>query len=234
MRFRTLTVIVPVYNEADTIKSVIHSLKNVRFQAVRKEIIVVNDGSRDGTQSILNSIIKNNRSGLRIVQHAARQGKGAAIQSALRIAKGEYIVVQDADREYDPHDLIAFVSYAKRTHCPAIFGSRNSAIRNKYIYPHYFWGSRLLSWLIRAFFGYRYTDPETCYKFIRSDVFRSLTLQERGFGIEVEIAVKLAELRMPVVEIPIHYVPRRFSEGKKIRARDGFHAILYILRSVIF
>jgi 2-polyprenyl-3-methyl-5-hydroxy-6-metoxy-1,4-benzoquinol methylase len=155
-------------------------------------------------------------------------GKGMAIQTALKEATGEYVVIQDADLEYDPSEIMKLVRKAEEEDLLVVFGSRDLGIKNRYLYPHYYWGSKSLCFLMNLVFKEKFTDPETCYKLVQTDLMRFMGITERGFGVEMEMAAKIARLRIPYGEVSITYNPRSFAEGKKIRAKDGVDAIFLI------
>jgi glycosyltransferase involved in cell wall biosynthesis len=166
--------------------------------------------------------------GFRFLFHSERKGKGAAIRTALKYITGSHVAIQDADLEYDPRQLAKLIGVAKKNPHGAVFGSRNKEIKNNYLYPHFYWGSKMLTLLIKGLYGYHLTDPETCQKLIPANAFKAFVLTENGFGIEIEIIANIARFKLPVYEVAITYEPRSFSEGKKIRSTDGIRAI-YLL-----
>lgn len=226
MKIRKLTIIMPVYNERTTVAGVYKKLLTVSPGA-RKELIVVDDGSTDGTVQYLKKMARNAPRYARFLFHDANQGKGAAIQSALKHATGDYVVIQDADLEYDPAEITLLTNAVTKRN-GVVYGSRNKDVKNRYIYPHYYWGSKLLTYIINFLYGQKLTDPETCHKLIPSAAMKKLSLTEKGFGIETELIAKIALLKLPVTEVSISYKPRSFKEGKKIRAKDGIRAV-YLL-----
>ncbi len=222
---KTLSVIVPVFNEEKTVGGIISKLDKINLGKRRKEIVVVDDGSGDGSAGIIKKLkIKN----LKFIRHKKNQGKGAAIRTALKKATGDYVIIQDADTEYNPDEIIKLVSAAEKQNLLVVFGSRDKEIRNRYLYPHYYWGSKMLCVMLNLMFGEKFTDPETCYKLIQTDLMRFLEISERGFGVEMEMAAKIARLKVPYDEVSISYHPRSFAEGKKIGMKDGFEAIFLI------
>lgn len=229
MKVRKLSIIVPVLNEEKTIKEIYKKLKKQRFGAA-KEIIFVDDGSTDTSRAFLKRIKSAKPRGITVYFHDRTYGKGAAIRTALRYATGTHIAIQDADREYEPSDLAKVVAQAKIQPTGAVFGSRNKDIKNSYLYPVYYEGSKLLTFLIRALYGYTLTDPGTCHKLIPTALLKSLSIEENGFGAEIEMIAKIAMRGIPITEVSIHYVPRTFSEGKKIKAKDGLHAIYLLFK----
>ncbi len=228
MRVKKLTIIVPVYNEIITVEKVIKRLGKLNLGKTKKEIIVVDDGSTDGTAQSLRKLSKTGFRNFKYIFHTKNQGKGRAIQTGLIRATGDYVIIQDADLEYEPAEIRKLLIKAEKDNLPAVFGSRDSGDKRQYIYPHYYWGSRALCRIINTAFGVKFTDPETCYKLIKTDLLREMNLEENGFGIEMEIVAKISVKKVPFGEVPITYKPRSFSEGKKIRAKDGLRAIFLI------
>ena len=217
-----LSVIIPVYNESKTIKVIIDKVLHLPLD---KEIIVVDDGSTDGTRDILRKIEDDSVSNdLRLIYHEYNQGKGAAVKTALEHAHGEYSIIQDGDLEYDPNDHIKLLDKAQLSNADIIYGSRFIVTWRSTSLCHYFvnW---FLTTVTNIFYGSRLTDMETCYKMIRTDVFRGLKLESQGFEIEPEITAKLLRQGYKIAEVPISYRMRSYHEGKKITWYDGLIAI---------
>lgn len=218
-----LSFLVPAYNEIRSIESVIEALNGFPEP---HEIIVVDDGSTDGTREKLEGLRPANTL---VLFHAANAGKGAAIRTALAKARGRFTAIQDADLEYDPLDYRGLLDVARRDNARAVFGSR--FLRpNPNLYRRFLWGNRLITAWINGLTGARYTDTYTCYKLIETDLFRALALEARGFEMEAEICVKLAARGVFPTEVPIHYKPRRVEEGKKIGWRDFVKGVLAALK----
>jgi len=217
-----LSVIVPVYNEARTIKQI---LEKINCVDIDKEIIVVDDGSCDGTEKILGQIKYNN---LKIIHHSSNRGKGAAFLTGLSHANGEFIIIQDADLEYDPADYLKLMEAIKQDNADIVLGVR---FKKGYhgLLIHRF-GNRLLTWLLNILFNLKLNDCFTCYKLFRRSTINMLNLKERSFTIETEILAKAAKKGLRIVEIPISYHPRLYCEGKKIRCKDGIRAIRSIIK----
>ena len=224
---KKISVIVPCFNEIRTIERAIQALLSVDFHR-EKEIIIVDDGSTDGTREYLEKF-HGSKEKVAVLFHEKNKGKGSAIRTALRKATGDYIIVQDADLEYDPHDIVKLIESAEKNNALVAYGSRNKDIKNKYLYPHYYWGSKILTWFINFLYGQKITDPETCYKFVETNLMRFIDVQERGFGVEMEVTLKIIKLGIPIVEEPISYSPRGFKEGKKIKTKDGLWALYLII-----
>jgi glycosyltransferase involved in cell wall biosynthesis len=219
-----LTFIVPVYNEVDRVAHVLDRVERLPFE---KQIIVVDDGSTDGTSQILDDWSE--RSGGCVI-HQPNRGKGAAIRTAIPHVQGDVVVVQDADGEYDPADVPRLIDPIARGMADVVFGSRFSGGQPQR--AHLFWhlvGNRFLSLLTNVLFNTTISDMETGYKVFRSDVLRSLDLREDRFGIEPEITGKICKKRCRIYELPIAYYGRTYSEGKKITWKDGVRAMRVLL-----
>jgi glycosyltransferase involved in cell wall biosynthesis len=220
-----LSVIIPCYNEAATIRQILRLVHEV---ALDKEIIVVDDHSSDNSYALL-QVEAEHDPRLHIVRHARNAGKGAAVRTGLRLAQGEIVVIQDADLEYDPQDYYELVRPIAEGRVDVVFGSR-------FLGRHtgmYFWnavGNKGLTFLTNLLFNAWISDMETCYKVMRSDILRSLDLQSRDFRIEPEIAAKVLRQGHRILEVPISYFGRTYAEGKKIGKIDGLKAVGTLLR----
>jgi glycosyltransferase involved in cell wall biosynthesis len=218
-----LTVIVPAFNEQDTIGAILKKL--IRIKEV-EEIIVVNDCSRDKTIQEVKKV-KDKR--IRLFNHTRNLGKGAAIRTGLKEATGDYVLIQDADLEYDPADIPAMLDPVLNQRTTVVFGSR-------FLGPHsnmFFWhmiANKLLNLMINVMYDAILSDMETCYKLIPTDLLRSIDIRENDFRIEPEITCKLLMRRAKIMEVPISYVARTYEEGKKIGWRDAFKAVWTILK----
>jgi dolichol-phosphate mannosyltransferase len=210
-----ITFLVPVYNERNTILSVLERLD--RF-ADHHETIVVDDGSTDGTRDILKNL---NRPGIQILYHERNAGKGASIRTGLEHAQGTYVAIQDADLEYDPLQYASLLYKANQENSPVVFGSRFLKT-NPAIYNRFLWGNKIITAWINLCGHLHLTDSYTCFKLIRRDLFLDLRLTSRGFEMETEICMKLARRGVSISEVPISYTPRRIDEGKKIGWKDAF------------
>jgi glycosyltransferase involved in cell wall biosynthesis len=221
-----LSVIVPAYNEARTVESVIHRVREV---PVNLEVIAVNDGSTDGTGEVLDRL---HREGVldRVIHQPRNLGKGAAIRAGVAVAQGHVIVTQDADLEYDPQELPRLLDPIRLGKADAVYGSRFQSGPRRVLYFWHALGNRLLTLLSNMLTDLNLSDMETCYKMVRADVFKALPLRSRRFGIEVEITARLARAKARIWELPISYSGRTYAEGKKIGWRDGMSALWHILR----
>lgn len=230
----TLSIIIPVYNEKHTIREILSKIRNVDFAAlgVNEEIVIVDDGSRDGSRELLQTLPA--QPNVSVLYHNHNRGKGAAIATGLQYASGEIILIQDADLEYDPVDYRALVRPIALGRTEVVYGSRIRGARvfgtTEYSYRHFYWGGRLLSWLTNLLFNTRVTDESTGYKvFSRSALAQILPLDYRGFEFCSEVTAKLARRGIRIHEVPIHYYPRSRAQGKKITWRHGVQAIFTLL-----
>lgn len=221
-----LSIIIPAFNEEKTIAAILRRVLAEKFPADwKKEIITVNDGSSDRTEEAISPF----REEIKYLRHETNLGKGAAVKSALEAATGEAVIIQDADLEYDPADIPALIRKFENSGADAVFGSRNIN-PEKRGYSLYVLGVATLTALINILYGSKLTDIYTGYKLIRTPVLKSLGLESRGFEFEAEVTAKLLTQRAKIEEIPISYQPRKFHEGKKIRASDGLCGLWTILR----
>lgn len=230
----TLSIIIPVYNEEATIGAILDKIAGVELVPhLTKEVIVVNDGSTDGThQTIIQAMKNHDGLALRYTSHTTNLGKGAAVQTALRLATGAFIIVQDADLEYDPSEYNLLLEPMLAGHADVVYGSRFVGSR-----PHrvlYFWhyaGNRFLTFLSNLFTNLNLTDMESCYKLFRREIIQDIALREKRFGFEPEITAKIARIPgVRIYEVGISYYGRTYLEGKKINWRDGVWAIWCIVR----
>lgn len=234
MEFRTLSILVPAYNEAHTISRILDRIREISLaHGIGKEIVIVNDASTDQTREVVEAYVREHPD-LRILVHHQpfNQGKGAAIHQAISMATGEFLVVQDADLEYDPAEFNDLMKPVFHAQADVVYGSRfmgGSAHRILF-----FWhsiGNKWLTALSNMLTNLNLTDMETCYKLMRTDIARQLLLKEKRFGFEPEVTAKLARIKgIRIYEIGISYYGRTYAEGKKINWKDGFRAIWCILR----
>lgn len=223
-----LSVVVPVFNEVRTVAEVV---RRVRASGVHCEIILVDDGSSDGTRDLLESW--RDQSDLKILMHDVNRGKGAALRSGFMHATGDVVIVQDADLEYDPAEFTKLIQPIVENQADVVFGSRFAGDNQRVLYFWHYAGNRLLTLLSNVMTNLNLTDMETCYKAFRREVIQRIapTLRENRFGIEPELTAKVARLPgVRVHERPISYFGRTYAEGKKITWRDGLRALWCIVR----
>lgn len=224
-----LSIVMPVYNEQATLRAIVAA---VRAVPIRKELILVDDGSKDGSRAILAELAA--LPDVRVIEHDQNRGKGAALRTGFAAARGELVLVQDADLEYDPGDYPTLLAPILRGEADVVYGSRylvdpRDPGRERDSFVHYF-GNRVLTFCSNLFTGLNLTDMETCYKCFRREVLQDLVIESRRFTVEPEFTAKVARLPVRIHEVPIRYRGRKFSEGKKIGWRDGVAAIWAIVK----
>ena len=219
-----LSVLMPVYNEERTLRRVVAA---VRAVDIDKEIILIDDGSRDGSGALIDGLADGER--VRVYHHPHNMGKGAAVRTAIGHARGRIVLIQDADLEYDPNDYAALVAPIEEGKADVVFGSRAFSSHTAYS----FWfvmGNKLVTLATNILYNCYISDMETCYKAMRREVAQKLTLRSRGFEIEPEITAKLVKAGHRIYEVPISYAARSRAEGKKLTWTDGLKAIRTLLR----
>lgn len=225
-----LSVLVPVYNEINTVLTVIKDIQNV---PVAKEIILVDDDSTDGTRQILKNEFGDEKDNIKVFYHKKNIGKGGAVKTALRYANGDYSIIQDSDLEYDPKDYLKLIECLEENNADVVYGSRFYRTRQTTSLLH-FLVNRFLTLLMNLLFKAHLTDMETCYKLIKTEVFRGLDLKSKRFEIEPEITAKLLMKNYKIFEVPIFYRGRSYHAGKKIGWRDGFAAVWVLIKLRFF
>jgi len=235
---KKLSIIVPAYNEEATITTIFDKLNEVELMNdIQKEIIVINDASKDATeQKIKDYQTAHPEMDIRYLKHEINKGKGAALRTGFQHASGDYLIVQDADLEYDPREFNILLKPVIEGFADVVYGSRFMGGK-----PHrilFFWhsiGNKFLTFLSNMFTNLNLTDMETCYKLFRTDIIQSLDLKENRFGFEPEVTAKMSRIKdIRVYEVGISYYGRTYEEGKKIGWRDGFRAIWAILKYNLF
>jgi len=231
---QTLTIIIPVYNEVTTIWLVLESLKAlVLVQSLQKEIVVIDDGSQDGTANLVQDFIQANPDTIILYsRHQINRGKGAAIRTGIQQATGEYIVIQDADLEYDPEEINILLEPVLKGRADVVYGSRFMGGRaHRVLFYWHSVGNKFLTFLSNMFTDLNLTDMETGYKLFRREVLQNMRLQENGFGFEPEVTAKMARIpNIRVYEVGISYYGRTYEQGKKISWQDGCWAIWCIIK----
>ena len=225
-----LSIIIPVYNEEKTISEIIRRVRAVPLENIEKEIIVVNDGSTDRTEEILKDFAT---SDIIVLRHEKNLGKGAAIKSALSKVSGEAIIIQDADLEYDPKDMEKILKPYLEGKGTVVYGSRFTGERRNMFFWHLL-GNKFLSLLTNILYNTTLSDMETGYKLFDAGILKDIPLSARGFGFEPEVTAKLLRRGHYIYEVPISYVGRSYSEGKKITWREGFRSVYYLFRFLFF
>ena len=233
----TLSVIIPVYNEGKTITKILDKLQQVQLIAgLQKEIILVNDASFDDSKEVILAYQSTVNPSLKYFEHPVNRGKGAALHTGIAQASGDYLIIQDADLEYDPNEFNILLRPILEGHADVVYGSRFMGGK-----PHrilFFWhsiGNKILTFISNAFTNLNLTDMETCYKMFRTDLIKSLDLKENRFGFEPEVTAKIARIpNIRIYEVGISYYGRTYAEGKKINWKDGFRAIYCILKYNLF
>ena len=220
-----LSIIIPVYNEKKTILEILKRVEAVELADLEKEIIIIDDGSRDGTKEILKGLEQK----YKILYHTNNQGKGAALRTGFQQASGDFLIIQDADLEYSPEEYPQLLKPLIQSKADIVYGSRNLKYNPRFK-KSYYWGVRFISWLTNILCGSNLTDVYTCYKVFKVPLLKDLDLQSKGFEFEQEVTVKALKKKYRILEISINYFPRSFKEGKKINWLDGVKAILTIIK----
>ena len=221
-----LSIIIPVYNEKDTILKILSLVEAVVLPDIIKEIIIVDDKSTDGTREILGSL----KDKYKIILKDKNEGKGAALRTGFEAMTGDIVIIQDADLEYDPQDYYKLIKPILDGREKVVYGSRNLNKKNQSSGFTYYWGGRLLSWLTNFLYGTKITDEPTCYKVFQADILNNLDLKCAGFEFCPEVTAKIARQGINIYEEPIKYFPRSIIDGKKIRWHDGWAAIWTLIK----
>ena len=230
----TLSIIIPVFNESNTIALLLDKIKEVKLLCnLTKDIIVIDDGSSDNTCNIINNYIDNNKElNIRLTSHKVNKGKGAAIHSGIKLAIGEYLIIQDADLEYDPEEYNILLNPILKGVADVVYGSRFKGSN-----PHrvlFFWhsiGNKFLTFMSNAFTNLNLTYMESCYKMFDTSLIQNINLHEKRFGFEPEVTAKISRIaNIRIYEVGISYYGRTYSEGKKINWKDGVRAIYCIIK----
>lgn len=235
---KTLSIIIPVFNEEKTVADILSRVLSVDLiNGINKEVLVVDDCSTDGTRAAIEDFLVTQASDeVRVFHHRVNMGKGAALHTGIREATGDYVVVQDADREYDPEEYNILLQPVERGEADVVYGSRFMGGN-----PHrvlFFWhsiGNKLLTFFSNMFTNLNLTDMETCYKLFRREVIQQVQLKEKRFGFEPEVTAKISRIPgIRIYEVGISYYGRTYAEGKKIGWKDGFRALYCVVKYNIF
>ncbi|MBI2309823.1 glycosyltransferase family 2 protein [Candidatus Collierbacteria bacterium] len=217
-----ISIIIPAFNEGKTISKIIESLKKV--DGFHKEIIVVDDASTDGTYKKLQDT-----KGIKVIRHPKNLGKGSAIRTGIKSSSGDYVLVQDADLEYDPQDILTMIKPINQGKAEVVYGSRFTGSRRNMFFWHWM-GNQLLTLVTNILYNTTLSDMETCYKLIPLKLIKSLNLRAKRFEFEPEVTVKILKRGIRIWEVPISYAGREYHEGKKITWRDGIPALFTLLK----
>jgi len=219
-----ISVVIPVFNERETIVEILSRVRRV-LDSRDSEIVVVDDGSTDGTREELRRV-----EGIRLIEHERNQGKGAALRTAFDAAAGDVVIVQDADLEYDPRDYPRLLEPIEDGRADVVFGSRFLGGPHRVLFFWHYLANKTLTWLSNVFTNLNLSDMETGYKVFRRPILAKIRIRSDRFNFEPEITAKVAKLRCRVYEVPISYSGRTYEEGKKIGARDGLSALWAIIK----
>ena len=218
-----LSVIIPAYNEKNTLMALLNKVEAV---PIEKEIIIIDDGSVDGTKQILKELSYKN---IRAFFHERNQGKGEAIRTGLKAATGDIVIIQDADLEYEPMDYLKLIPLIHSGRAQVVYGSRIRGSKDR-SYHRYYWGGRFVTFVANILYRIKITDEPTCYKMFRKEIIDKIKLDCKGFEFCPEITAKISRLGYAIHEVPISYHPRSFEKGKKIKWKDGAIALWTLLK----
>lgn len=224
----TLSIIIPAYNEENTILEILKRIEAVNLDALsfKKEIILVDDGSIDGTKDILKTL----ENKYKIVYHSKNYGKGSAVRTGLEYATGDYTLIQDADLEYDPKDYRKILECALKNNAEVVYGSRRLNTENKFSYLSYYLGGVFLNIVANILYGVRISDESTGYKLFKTKTIKSFLLRHQGFEFCSEVTAKIGKRKIKIYEVPINYYPRSKNQGKKIQFKDGLIALWVLIK----
>ena len=231
-----LNIIIPVYNEEKTIKDIIEKVQSINLNySIKKELLIINDGSKDDSDEILQKITKKYNN-IKYIKHKKNRGKGAAIRTALANCNGDIILIQDSDLEYNPEDYNKLLKPIIENKAPVVYGSRLLKTKlklfgkDKTLHISHYFGNKFLTFMTNLLYNKKITDMETGYKIFKSSVIKNIKLESNRFEIEPEITSKILKSKHSIYEVPISFNPRKFEEGKKITWKDGIKALYYLLK----
>ncbi|MFH1612144.1 MAG: glycosyltransferase family 2 protein [bacterium] len=222
-----ISIVIPVFNEKNTILKILEKIQKINLE---KEIIIVDDGSTDGTKEILQNIKENN---IKILYHSKNQGKGAALKTGFNEVKGDIIIIQDADLEYDPENYFILIKPIKEGYADAVYGSRFLGIHRVFLIWHYL-GNKFLTGITNILYNTTLSDMETGAKVFKTEIIKNITIKSKKFDIEPEITAKILKQNIRLYEVPISYYGRDYKEGKKITWKDGIKAIYVLIKYRFF
>ena len=218
-----LSIIMPVYNEVKTIEEIIRKVLDVELD---KELIIVDDGSADGTREYLRTLENDS---IRIFYHTENKGKGAAIRTGIKEATGDIITIQDADLEYDPNEFPQLIELILSGRADVVYGSR-FLFRTRILHFYHMLGNKLINLFANILYNATFSDLETCYKAFRADILKDMKLESNSFGFEAEVTAQIMKKKLRIYEVPISYYGRSYDEGKKITWKDGVIALYWLIR----
>jgi len=221
-----LSIVMPVFNERNTIKEILRRVRQVDLGDLEREVVIVDDGSSDGTRDILSM---EEDSGTRVICHAENRGKGAAVRTGFAAATGDLILIQDADLEYDPEDYPRLLEPVLKGKAQVVYGSRFTGPRKNMLFWHYV-GNRFLALVTNVLYNTTLSDMETCYKLFTREALEGIELRSDHFDIEPEMTAKILKKKIRIFEVPITYAGREMEEGKKITWRDGIPALWTLIK----
>ncbi|MFH1509916.1 MAG: glycosyltransferase family 2 protein [Candidatus Nealsonbacteria bacterium] len=225
------SIIIPIYNEKNTIKQLLEKIEAVDLSEFNcnKEVVLVDDASTDGTKEVLKSLPEK----YKVIYHTQNKGKGAAIQTGLAVITGDYVIIQDADLEYDPQDYKIIMKCVLDNNAQVVYGSRPLKAKGRAYKPlnsSYYWGGIFLNYATRFLYRINITDESTCYKLFKTELIKSIPLNSQRFGFCPEVTAKIAKRGIKIHEVPISYTPRHKKEGKKIKWIDGVEALWILIK----
>lgn len=220
-----ISILIPVYNEVKTLKAILEKVESVDFCGLEKEIILIDDYSQDGTKELYKELV------YKVLYHKKNMGKGAALRTGIKEATGDIITIQDADLEYNPEDFTPLIQTILDNKADVVYGSRflNVDKSEKFIFTHYM-GNKMLTLITNLLYHTTLTDMETCYKVFKAEYIKNVDIKSNRFDFEPEITAKVLKQGAKLVELPISYKGRGFDEGKKISWKDGFSAIMALVK----
>jgi len=228
MKKKTLCVVMPVFNEKATIEEIIKRVKAVKLDGIEKKLIIIDDCSTDGTREILKKVCAGQK-WIKLILKEKNAGKGAALRDGFAQVKGDFVIIQDADLEYDPEDYRIMLATFRHSEVDVVYGSRFLGPHRAFMFMNYM-ANKALNLMTNMLYNTILTDMETCYKMFRADVIKSIEIKSRGFEIEPEITAKLLKKNFRIYEVPISYFGRSVAEGKKIKSSDGFKAVWALIK----
>ncbi len=233
MKKKKLCIIIPIYNEENTLRKLIEKVQEVNINSMEKELIVVNDASSDNSVKIIEEFIKKYKN-ISLYHHKNNRGKGAAIRTGLKHTNGDFVVIQDGDLEYNPEDFNRLLKPLLEGKTEVVYGSRMLGNISGFNISSHYYGNIFLTFITKILYGQGITDMETCYKMMTVRLAKSLKLKANKFDIEPEITSKIIKKGHKILEIPINYKARSFEEGKKIHWKDGISALLTLIKYRFF